>query len=186
MAELERRVSLLTSALALKDGGVALRNEDGTSTDVADPVFEAAVLDIMDRQEERKESEDTERRSVERKERSHRFASRLNASMGLDPSEELDEEQKEKIAEVVTSYFDRVREIRQGDPSERPVTRAEWRERMGDVTKKSEEELLSVLSPEQRTKYEALDDDEKIGFGRFSRSRGAAGQGASPRARAAE
>lgn|GEM_PF-1753296 len=171
LSSLERRVSLLTAALAKAEGGVALRDEQGTTTDVADPVFEAAVLDILDRKEERKESEVSAQRTSERKEQSHRFAKRLGESMGLDDAHQLDEQQQEKIAEVVGSYFDRIREVREGDPSERPVTRSEWRERMSEITRTSETELMAVLNPEQQKKYEALDHDDKIGFGRFSRSR---------------
>src|SRR5690606_31778702 len=50
IAALERRVTLLTAALARGDASLAKeKDEGGTSledVDVADPVFEAAVLDI--------------------------------------------------------------------------------------------------------------------------------------------
>ena len=71
-ASLERRISLLTAALARgqdapQGDDAEGEAEDPRSADVADPVFEAAVLDIVDRERERADGERDTRRCQDRR-----------------------------------------------------------------------------------------------------------------------
>lgn len=170
LRSLEHRVSLLTAALSRADGGRAIEDSAGRGEDVADPVFEAAVLDIMDREGERKVTEDSKKDELRRQERSQRFAEHLGESLKLDNGLELDSEQKREVSRVVNQYFEDLRALREGEGDRRPVTRAEWRKTMGEITERAEHALMESFTPEQKEKYEALDDDEKLGFGRRSRA----------------
>ncbi len=163
---LERRVSLLT--LAAERGGTAFAkgdagadsDEDLSMADVADPVFEAAVLDIFERERERKEEERETWRAELRTKRSTRFASELGERLQIGTAEQ------ERIAQVVSDYFQALQEMRGGSAEERPATRKEWRERMDGLRQKADESLGEILDADQMKAYQALDDDEKIGFGR--------------------
>ncbi len=171
---LERRVSLLT--LAAERGGTAFAkgdadadgNEDLSMADVADPVFEAAVLDIFERERERKEEEREAWRAELRTKRSASFAGELGETLQIGAAEQ------ERIAQVVSDYFQAMQELRGGSPEERPATRKEWRERMDALRQKADESLGEILDADQMKAYQALDDDEKIGFGRGRRGGGRA------------
>jgi predicted O-linked N-acetylglucosamine transferase (SPINDLY family) len=168
--DLEHRVSLLTAALSKGGGNTedarrALDASNGGTefSDVADPVFEAAVLDIFDRQQERKEEEQKEFRTTLRVKQGKQFAAHLGDSLNLNPG------QREEIAQAVTRYFETISQLRNDESTDRPVTRKEWREHMDEVNKSADASLAQILDPAQFKAYEALDDDEKLGFGRRPR-----------------
>lgn len=170
IAALERRVSLLTAALARGDSSLA--NEvDGKSgdvldeVDVADPVFEAAVLDIIDRETGRQESERESRRAQLHAERGQRFSAELTEKLALDA------EQQTVIAQVVTDHFTRFRELRNDESPDRPVTRRDFQTRMEEINKEALGQLKEVMTPAQFEKYQALDPDDQIGFGWGSQRR---------------
>jgi hypothetical protein len=127
-------------------------------------VFEAAVLDIVDREQERKEEERSTFRAELRQKRSAQFATHLSEKL------RLRSDQQEQIARAITEYFEARQEMRDDENPNRPVTRKEWRERMGALSDKADEQLAKILDPDQLTAYEALDEDEKLsrGWGRRS------------------
>lgn len=179
IAALERRVSLLTAALARGDSSLAEGVEDENrdildEVDVADPVFEAAVLDIMDRETGRKESERESRRTALRAERGRRFSSELGEKL------ELDVEQQEEIAQVVTDHFARFRELRNDESPDRPVTRRDFQARIEAINKEALEKLEEVMTPVQFERYQALDPADQIGFG-WGRGRNTAAPAGSAR-----
>ncbi len=164
IAALERRVSLLTAALArgdseLVEGEANEEHGELDSVDVADPVFEAAVLDIMDREEERRDDERESRRNDLVAERGRQLSSRLAQTLGLSPA------QQERIAKVVTDHFNSFRELRSDDAPNRPVTRRDWQERMEQINETAMGKLREVLTPAQFEQYEQLDPDDQISFG---------------------
>lgn len=167
LASLERRVSLLTAAMA-RGEAPAEGEAAGTSpreADVADPVFEAAVLDIMDRERERADGERETRRAELRTERRQRISDDLAGKLGLD------DPQKARIGELITAHFDALRALRSDDNPERPVTPREWRERAAQLDQVLQQGLAEVLTPKQLAAYQALDPDDQIG-GSFGRGRG--------------
>lgn len=169
LASLERRVSLLTAALARGQEAQADGEEEaGTnprSADVADPVFEAAVLDIVDRERERSDGEREARRAAQRTQRTARVSETLAGKLGLE------EPQKVKVAELISAHFDALRALRSDDNPERPVTPREWREKAAAIEQELQENLKGVLSSQQLAAYQALDPDDQIGSG-FGRPRG--------------
>ncbi len=165
VGQLERRVRVLTAAIAR--GPAPDESAEGARSprtlDVADPVFEVAVMDIIDRVDEQKEDERDERRAEMRRQFADRMSTQLEESLALTP------EQKIRVGEVIQRHFDAIRALHDAD--DRPVTRADWRERAAAIRAESERKLGEVLSPEQMTTYRELDDEEKIGGG-WSRGRG--------------
>jgi hypothetical protein len=168
LASLERRVSLLTAALARGQAapadGEADADKDPRNADVADPVFEAAVLDIVDRERERSDGERDAARAEQRAQRTARVSENLAGTLGLD------EQQRVKVAEVITAHFDALRALRSDDNPERPVTPREWREKAAQIEQQLQENLKGVLSSQQLAAYQALEPDDQIGGG-FGRSR---------------
>ena len=139
----EHRVALLTRALAQgAAGGGDAADEDGLipegASDVADPVFEAAVLDIFDREQERKEEEKNTHRTNLQAQRSKKAASSLASSLSLSDAEQ------EKVSEVVNDYFQSFRDLR--DSPDRPATRREWRDKAQEMQKAMETRLQEVLT----------------------------------------
>lgn len=180
IAALERRVSLLTAALARGDASLAkdTEGENGAildEVDVADPVFEAAVLDIMDRETGRQESERESRRTELHAERGRRLSSDLSEKLDLDTG------QRAVIAQVVTDHFNRFRELRNDESPDRPVTRRDFQVRIEEINKEALTKLEEVMTPAQFEKYQELDPDDQIGFGwARGRNNAAPAQGARP------
>jgi Spy/CpxP family protein refolding chaperone len=92
-----------------------------------------------------------------RRQFSDRMTQRLETSL------DLTEEQKQKLGAVIREHFDAIRAIREGE--NRPLTRAEWRDRIDAATAQSERKLEEFLSPTQLSTYRELDEDERIGGG---------------------
>lgn len=170
MAALERRVSLLTAALARgqQAPGDDAAGPSPREADVADPVFEAAVLDIMDRERERADGERETRRVELRTQRTARVSEGLATNLGLDQG------QKQEVADLISSHFDAVRALRSDDNPERPVTPREWREKAAELERTLQARLAEVLSPAQMAAYQALDPEDQISTG-FGRPRGRGG-----------
>ncbi len=162
---LERRLSLLTFAQAHSKPTKPAADVAGDDAPaeppkvVDDPVFEAAVRDVVDRIDFEKETQ----RDVERTER--RQASTKRWVESISNELKLTQEQQEKIAGVVAGYYEKLRELRDADAPDRPLLRSEWRERMRAARAEAEEGLKAVLDTDQRSKYEQLDEAEQfVGF----------------------
>ena len=96
-----------------------------------------------------------------------RWSAQLGEKLGLSDA------QKQKIAEIVQDYFKEMRAARDSDASR--LSGDEWRQKASEAKKKSEDKLGQVLDASQRQKYDALDDDQKLGFGMGGRRRGGGG-----------
>lgn len=168
---LERRVSLLTAALAAR-GDSGERAEGAAEgdllgdVDVADPVFEAAVLDVMEREHARTDEERATRRKERDAERNARIVGDLGVQLGLRP------DQSERLGALVSEQFAKVRALRDDESESRPVTRRQWRERMDAIAAETDARLAEVLTPQQLTAYRALDPDDQLHLGGGGRAAG--------------
>ena len=173
VAALERSVQ----ALSVRDGMArAIAKLDAAPADsagpkpVADvapivdnPVFDAAVRDVMDRAEQERSVEREAQRSEWRKQASEEWAS------GLTEKLRLTEMQKAKALAVATSFWDKLREARQGDAGA-PLNRQESRARLDQLRSAAEAELGQVLSPAQLSSYKELDEASRLGSRRTLRA----------------
>jgi len=185
LRRLEHRIALLNAAMQSGDGKTSSGQLEGETAerskaeelDVADPVFEAAVLDIMDREQERKEEKRTTSSKERHAERGRRYATDLGNALQLDSA------QQGEMAQVVASYFDEWRALRDGDSSSPPATRREWQAERERMNQALEEKIRGVLGPQQYAAYQALHPDDKVGWMRGSReSEQPAGPGQNPSA----
>jgi hypothetical protein len=178
---LEQRVSLLTAALA-KNGleapqGAGQEGDAAEEADVASPVFEAAVRDILDRVDEEQREERQSRRGARVEEGARDISADLGTKLGLSP------EQQRKLQEITKQHLATLAAMRDEAPENRPKTMEEWRARRDAQKKQTDDALRQLLTPEQMHAYEALPEDERIGTSRpWSRGRGERGERAeSPR-----
>jgi hypothetical protein len=174
IASLERSLR----ALALKDSAAraAAPIASSTSADsmapapttnvapiVDNPVFEAAVRDVMDRAEQERTLERETQRAEWRKRAAEEWGNKLNEKL------RLTEIQKAKVTAVAQSFWDRLRDLRQTDAGP-PPSREEWRERVAALRKSSEAELAQILYRSQLTSYGELEDADKLGSMRSIRA----------------
>lgn len=165
IASLERTVR----ALAHKDsvvratppaGSIAGADDPAPAANVApivdNPLFEAAVRDVMDRAEQERTLERETQRAEWRKRTAEEWGGKLSEKL------RLTEIQKAKVTAIAQSFWDRLRELRQTDAGPAP-SREEWRERVANLRKTSEAELAQILDHTQLTSYGELDEAEKLG-----------------------
>jgi hypothetical protein len=173
VASLERSLR----ALALKDSvarAASPADPAGTgpaapapATNVAplvdNPVFDAAVRDVMDRAEQERNLERETQRAEWRKRTAEEWGSKLGEKL------RLTEIQKAKATAIAQSFWDRLRELRQADAGP-PLSRDEWRDRVATLRKTSEAELAQILDHSQLTSYGELDEADKLGSPRSIRA----------------
>lgn len=162
--DLERRVARIghvqviprvseTPSPAASDG----RPKQGTAVQaVDDPVFEAAVRDVVEQLEEERRVERESRTDERRKQAAERWSTSLGDKLGLT------EGQKQKVMALATDYVNELRAARGSDTEQ--VSGDEWRQKAVALREKSEARLSQVLDPTQRQKYDALEEDEKLGL----------------------
>lgn len=167
LAALERSVralslrdSMLQAAKPAASGGK--EGHVDVAPIVDNPVFEAAVRDVMERAElERSEERDAER--VERRRQaSETWASQLSEKL------QLTDQQRAKAAAISLSFTEKLRGLRQPDGSELP--RDQRRARMAELRTAAEAELAKVLSPAQMNGYRELEDAQRLGGRRGARA----------------
>lgn len=175
VARLERSIQALT----LRDGvarahtaktgdapGVAASGAPPVA-DVApivdNPVFEAAVRDVLDRAEQERDVERESQRAEWRKQAAEEWAN------GLTEKLRLTEMQTAKALAVATTFWDKLRDLRQGDAGP-PLNRQELRARMAELRSAAEAELGQVLSPSQMNSYRELPEASRLGSRRSVRA----------------
>lgn len=127
--------------------------EPGT---VDDPVFEAAVRDVLQRAEEERENDRQIQREEQRQAAAQRWAAELTEKLGLR------EDQKAKLLSVAREFYDQMRETFRGDAGA-GVAFEDRREKVRALRKQYDEKLSGVLDPAQLGEYQKLDDDLKLG-----------------------
>lgn len=123
---------------------------------VDDPVFEAAVRDVVQRVEEERESERQVQREEQRQAAAQRWAGELTEKLGLR------EEQKAKVLTLAREFYDNMRNVLRGDGGT-GIGFEERREKVRALRKQYDEKLGGVLDPAQLGEYQKLDDSLKLG-----------------------
>lgn len=174
VAALERAVqrlhqrSLLPSSLSSAkpgnaDGTGAPRAPGDTSPVVDDPVFEAAVRDVVQRVEEERDADRELERSERRKQMAEEWVNGLSASL------KLTEQQKVKVGEIATQFFQSMRELRNSDAG--IPNREAFRAQLTELRTQAEAKLGEVLDGTQMQAYQALEEEQRLGA-RPGRNRG--------------
>ena len=176
VVELERRVAALRSLserLVLRQRGEEIRAEStdavpagSAQLDVADPVFDAAVADIIDRDLERRRAERQEKQRQKREQDIERSIAKLSPVLQLEPKQETE------LSQVLFKHWDKLSELR--DESNPNANRDERRAQADALIKATEAELAGVLNPQQADSYRALPSKQKLKLGGRSDAEGRA------------
>lgn len=170
ITQLERRVAtlqVLQQRLALdRQGNDAERapagdvaTSDPNALDVADPVFEAAVADIIDRDIERRRTERREERQQQREQEIERSVSQLSQALSLAPT------QRSELLRLLNDHHAKVSELRENaEPN--VDNRVNLRASFDALARATEESVMRVMSPQQANTYRALPRNEQIDLGR--------------------
>jgi hypothetical protein len=160
---LERRrpspLRSLPSAGSAAAAAPGQRPEEETSV-VDDPVFEAAVRDVIERAEIDRDNEREVRREDRRKQMATRWAH------DIAPRLSLNEQQKAKLLEVAQQFMSELGRLWGERDGGAPQSRTERRAEMQRVREQSEQKLRTILDPNQMRTYESLGDEDKLGFPR--------------------
>lgn len=158
---LEQKVSLLTAALGAARGDPSPGDTEPASdlhgADVADPVFEAAVRDILDRVDDERREERTERTQRRVQHGARNVTDRLTAELGLT------EQQQQELFEIFKAHYENLANLRDQDAPDAPSTPGEWRARMAEIRRTTDTKLEETLAPAQVEKYRNLDTSEFFG-----------------------
>jgi hypothetical protein len=111
-----------------------------------DPVFEAAVRDVMDRAQQERAGERDERRM----QGAQRWADQLAEKL------QLAEPQKASVLAVGRDLLQRLRDMR--DAAVAPPTGPSWAEQRTALVAQGEKQLSELLSPQQMQAYRASSD----------------------------
>ncbi len=176
VAALERAVERLNRRTALQSlaGSAAAQNPGapGAPIDAApivdNPVFEAAVRDVMERIDQERQNEREGERSEWRKQMVDQWSGDLAGKLRLSDA------QVAKVKEVALGFMEKLRDLRNSDAGP-PASREEWRTRVSALREQAEGDLAKTLDATQMTTYRELPDDERIGFG-FGRRGGGGGR----------
>lgn len=154
-------------AAAQPDSATARDTEIPAVADVApivdNPVFEAAVRDVLERTEQERNLERESQRAEWRKRTAEEWSRAVGEKLRLTPI------QKAKANEIAQAFWDRLHDLRQTDAGP-PPSRQERREQVTALRKASEAELAKILDHSQLTTYGELDEAEKLGSNRSLRA----------------
>jgi hypothetical protein len=179
VAALERSVQSLAlresmaRAVAQPAGPEAGGAEKPPPADVApivdNPVFEAAVRDVMDRAEQERNLERETQRAEWRKRAAEEWGNDLSQKL------RLTDIQKAKIIEIANGFWEKLRDARQGADAGAPPTREQRRQQLDALRQGAEAELAKVLDHSQLTSYQELDEASRLGTPRSVRASQRAG-----------
>lgn len=165
MAQVERRSLLRPATPAggtpaapnpLPPAAAQANRGDETPKAVDDPVFEAAVRDVVQRVDEERENERQVQREEQRQAAAQRWAADLTEKLGLR------DDQKTRLLALAREFYDHMREAFRGDAGA-ALPPEDRREKMRTLRKQYEEKIGGVLDPAQLGEYQKLDDDLKLG-----------------------
>jgi hypothetical protein len=140
--------------------GAAPGAPPGEAALVDDPVFEAAVRDVIDRAESDRDAEREVRREDRRKQMAASWADDMTTKL------RLNDQQKAKVLEIAQKFMNEINRIWEQRDSGAARSRSERRAEMQALQQQSEQALRGVLDPGQSRTYDALDEDDKLGFPR--------------------
>ncbi len=145
------------AAAPATSGGDDTRGSADGSALVDDPVFEAAVRNVVDRAQEERENERQLQRDEQRRAAAQRWSSELGEKLGLR------DEQKAALETLAREFYDGLRETLRGGDAGAPVGFEARREAVRTLRDKYEGKLGGVLDAGQMREYEKLDDALKLG-----------------------
>jgi len=166
--ELERRLAAVERALSALEARTRARSTSpeppapaaslGAAHPVDTPVFEAAVMDIMERAAEGRAEERAAAKDEKRRQKAQHWANELALQLGLSPA------QTEALLEIQAELDDELeRERVRGSAPEAPYATKEQRRAARDAARQSaERKLRALLAPPQLATYEGLDDRLKL------------------------
>ncbi len=161
---LERRRASPLRSVPVADGGSAPAAVPGAPPGEAalvdDPLFEAAVRDVIERAESDRETEREMRRDDRRKQMAASWADDMATKL------HLNEQQKTKVLEIAQKFMSEISRIWEQRDGGTGRSRSERRAEVQKLQEQSEQALRGVLDPAQARAYEALDEDDKLGFPR--------------------
>ncbi len=133
-------------------------SDEQSPTDVDDPVFEAAVADVI----ERVQSERRTRKDARRAERRQVVATEWSSQM-VEPLN-LTTEQRSRFEQLALEYMEQVRAARRPDPQEdgTPVPWQERRKRVDDLGGQYAKRLAEILDYSQMEAYRALEPEQQL------------------------
>jgi hypothetical protein len=142
------------SAGSATEGAAASATATPAAPAVGDPVFEAAVLDVVERAEEDRDSQRDVRRSERARQQAEHWSQELTARLTLSPP------QAAKLVEIRTQLAAELRERREA-PGQF-VPREQRRAEREALRERAEQKLREVLRPDQVARYDELDAELKI------------------------
>ena len=151
-----RRALAERSASPAPSGSAPAASRDAALVD--DPVFEAAVLDVVERAEQGRASERETRRDERRKGQLDRWANELVRELGLTPA------QRDAVIAIRQQLSTAVRQRLDGDGGVE-LSRRDRRAAARGRPWRSRTKLRGVLDGRQMQAYDALDSELKLGRG---------------------
>ena len=130
--------------------------EDDEPLRIDSPVFEAAVLDIVERAEDTRDEMRAAARDDKRRRRDEYWANELTQQLGLAPA------QTERLLAIRAQLEKDLEQIRSEDADGRYVPRAERRAARTSARQGADEQLRAVFTRQQVAAYEALDKEFKL------------------------
>jgi hypothetical protein len=159
LAANEPRVRVVSTALASTGGeptGTEPAALDEAPAHVDNPVFEAAVRDIIDRTEEGRDDERAAARDEKRRHRDRDWVNELTMRLGLTPA------QTERRSTIQADLASTLEHERQSSASEPFTPRDKRRAARRAIRERADEQLRGVLAPRQQSAYDQLNDDHKL------------------------
>jgi hypothetical protein len=138
-------------------------NSSGSGAIVDNAVFQAAVRDVVDQVDQERRGERQARNDERRRQNAEKWSANLADKLGLSNA------QKQGAAQVMMDLSNELRAARDSDAGQ--PSRDEWRQRSAAIRQRADARLDQIFDSTQRQKYDALDDEEKLGPG-TGRSRG--------------
>jgi hypothetical protein len=159
LTAVERRAQVVPTALAEADdtpAPAAPSAVDDAPVAVGSPVFEAAVLDIIDRAEEDRDVQRSATRDARKQQRSEHWANELAMRLGLTPAQT---ETLRTIQAELDSELERERRTSSEGPF---VPRDQRRAARQALRQNAEQRLRRSLAPRQQAAYDELDGKLKL------------------------
>ena len=157
----ERALSVLQTRSASPTGAAAAAEPVAgaqpvtTTAPVVDPVFEAAVLDVLERAEQDRDSERSERRTERTRQQAEHWAQQLTLQLRLSP------QQADRLLQIRTQLTANLRE-QSAAAQGRFVSRDERRAATAALREHAEQQLKATLDPQQVAQYDQLEDELKL------------------------
>jgi hypothetical protein len=166
--ELDRRLSAAEAALKKLDRGLIAVAQSRAGEQAApagsarpsaadDPVFEAAVRDVLGRIESERRTEREARQQERRREDAERWAS------GLGERLRMTDAQKARVAELAREFYEKLGAVGRADGGAEPPTRDERRQQTQALRAQYDQRMGEVLDGRQMREYQALDQTERLG-----------------------